>query len=119
MKIVDRQRKFHKQLSKMLVLLRNKESTPMEQDDKSLLSESEAEEETSPLDGLFFAESLLDLSLGATHMLLQLFDGSTTVCQELLNALLLELFSILKDKSNSVNFLYKNGNKGRAIIVVP
>jgi hypothetical protein len=50
-------------------------------------------------------------------MLLQLFDGSTTVCQDLLNALLLEFFSILKDKSNSVNFLYKNGNKGRAIIV--
>jgi hypothetical protein len=53
MKIIDRLYKLHEQLSEMLVLLRGEESTPMEQDEESLPSKSEAEEETQPLDSFF------------------------------------------------------------------
>ncbi len=48
----------------------------MEQDEESLPSESEVEE-SQPLDGLFFAESLLDLSSDAMPMLgVQKFNKS-------------------------------------------
>ncbi len=34
-----------------------------------------------------------------------------------LNALLLEIFNVMGNKSNAVDFEYRNGNRGRAIIV--
>ncbi len=92
------------------MILRSEESTPKTQDEESLPSESEAEEEVISSADIFLGESLLDLSVHETPLLLQLFGGSTKVHQHQLNGLLLEIFSLLKDKSNSIDFVYKNGN---------
>jgi hypothetical protein len=116
-KLVNHQCKFQKQLSKMLVLLGSEESTPITQDEESLSSELEAEEEVTPSADSFLGESLLDLSLRKTPLLLQLFGGSTKAQKHQLNSLLLEIFLLMKDKSNSIDFVFKNGNKGQAVLV--
>ena len=93
----------------------------MVQGEDSLSSDSEAEteleEESAKQSAKYFlGESVLDLSLGGTPLLLQLFGGgSGKIQKQQLNAILLEIFSLMGDKCNSVDFVYKNGNKGRAI----
>jgi hypothetical protein len=123
MELKDQKRNFQKQLSEMLIALRTAENLPMEQGEDSFSSESEAEteaeeESTKQSAKYFLGESVLDLSLGGTPLLLQLLgSGSGTIQKQQLNAILLEIFSLMGNKSNSVDFVYKNGHKGRAIIV--
>jgi hypothetical protein len=97
------------------------ESLPVHHDDDSISSGSESTVE----EGLKTAEptefivgEYVKLNSSDSPNLLKLFSGATSVSKHHLNALLLELFKVLgKKSSSSVDFEYKNGNRGRAIIV--
>ena len=101
------------------MLIRNQEERlPISQDEES---ESEAEVEEPASESLKSAfkialeDSLLDLSLGGTPLLQKPFGEQITKHQ--LNALLLEIFSVMGDRNNSIDFWYRNGLKGRAILI--
>jgi len=119
--LAARQRKFHKQLSNMLLSLRSADQQyAMKSSAEEVIfsSDSEAElEDTKPSPVAAFEETYIAFNPGETPNLFQLFGGSDKVPKRHLNAILLELFSVMGNKSNVVDFEYRNGNRGRAIIV--
>ncbi len=122
--LAEHQSKLHKRLYDMLMSLRHEEQLEMEQGKHITTCESDEEEPSDGVedmqtksDDIFLGQSTIDLSLGGTPRLLQLFGGNERVPKHQLNAILLEIFSLLRTKSNSVDFFYNNGNKGRAIII--
>jgi hypothetical protein len=84
-------------------------------------SESEAmatEEEMIKECPVFNFGDFFQLNSTDSPYLLKLFGGEGKVLKSHLNAILLELFKALgKKTSASVEFEYKNGSKGRAILV--
>jgi hypothetical protein len=97
------------------------ESLPVHRDDDSISSGSEAtvKEGTKIAESTeFIVGEYVKLNESDSPNLLKIFSGASIVSKHHLNALLLELFKILGNKSSaSVDFQYKNGNRGRAIIV--
>jgi hypothetical protein len=57
------------------------------------------------------------ISEAKTPHLATLFESSTKVPKGHLNALLLEILKVMGNKSNAVDFEYRNGNRGHAVIV--
>jgi hypothetical protein len=122
------QHSFHKKLSNMVISFRAVEqpveSLPVHRDDDSISSGSEAtvkevKEGTKVAESTeFIVGEYVKLNESDSPNLLKLFSGASIVPKHHLNALLLELFKIFGNKSSvSVDFQYKNGNRGCAIIV--
>ena len=125
-RIVDlplRQHRFHRKVSQLMtvqlssskVALKNEEAVVFD-NEESVCSESESCcEDTQPTPTCIFGSSVT-LSSKDTPCLWKLFGGQLNVPKGYLSQILLELFAVLGSKA-SVDFQYKNGNKGRAIIV--
>jgi transcription antitermination factor NusG len=122
------QHSFHKKLSNMVISFhaveQPVESLPVHRDDDSISSGSEAtvkevKEGTKVAESTeFIVGEYVKLNESDSPNLLKLFSGASIVPKHHLNALLLELFKIFGNKSSvSVDFQYKNGNRGCAIIV--
>jgi hypothetical protein len=115
---------FHKKLSNMVISFcaveQPVESLPVHQDDDSISSGSEAtvKEGTKMAESTkFIVGEYMKLNESDSPNLSKLFSGASIVSKYHLNALLLELFKILGNKSSAlVDFEYKNGNRGHAIL---
>jgi len=79
--------------------------------------ESVSSDEEDVTEGIIFSE-YITLSATDAPCLSKVFGGESKVPKCYLNAILLELFKVLGHKSTaSIDFEYKNGNKGRAVII--
>jgi hypothetical protein len=74
-------------------------------------SESEEEEEERKKSAQLLFEDTHIIFEAETPHLATLFEGSTKVLKGHLNALLLEISKVMGNKSNAVDFEYRNGNK--------
>jgi len=118
-----RQRKFQKKLSE-LVTRTTLSSAASKNPDCAVIDEEEQKEEavSSDEEDVKTEDAILgehvSLSATSTPYLLKLFENQSKVPKSLLSTILLELFNVLGSKSTaSIEFEYKNGNKGRAVIV--
>jgi len=118
----DRQRKFQRKLSE-LVTKTTLSSSLSKTPDSSVVHEEIQEEESVSSDeedvteGIIFSE-YITLSATDAPCLSKVFGGESKVPKCYLNAILLELFKVLGHKSTaSVDFEYKTGNQGHAIII--
>jgi hypothetical protein len=119
--LAARQHKFHKQLSNMLLSLRGADqryAMKFSAEEVIFSSDSESElDDTKPSPVAAFEETYIAFNPGETPNLFQLFGGSDKVPKQHFDAILLELFPVMGNKSNVVDFEYRNGNRGRTIIV--
>jgi hypothetical protein len=121
--IIDRQQKFHRQVSKTLLAAHcvshhvYKKSSWDEETHDNFSSESEEEEEEIKKSAQFLFEDTHIISEAETPLLATLFKSATKVSKGHLNSLLLEILKVMGNKSNAVDFEYRNGNRGRAVIV--
>jgi hypothetical protein len=116
-----RQRKFHKKLSQLVTTssicntIDEQQTVPRQQEEQEEDSSSDEKlkEESCPE---FCIGKYVTLSPIHTPFLAKLFGSESKVFKSYLNNILLELFMTLGSKS-TVDFEYKNGNRGRAILV--
>jgi hypothetical protein len=118
----DRQWKFQRKLSE-LVTKTTLSSALSKTPDSSVVHEEMQEEESVSSDeedvteGIIFSEHFT-LSTTDAPCLSKVFGGESKVSKSYLNAILLQLFKVLGHKSTaSIDFEYKNSNKGRAVII--
>ena len=102
--IIERQQKFHRQVSRALLSLHLNDSPSIkhkEEMEDDISSESEAEgEETKESMKVAFQQDCYDTS--KSPYLSKIFDQTVSKCH--LNALLLEIFNLVGSKSSSVDF---------------
>jgi len=118
--IIDRQLKFHRQVSKAIVAMRVSNNQALGGRKNSVCSASEAEEcedEEELEDTTFDPDSVLISDADAPNLASLLGESRKRVTKSFLNNLLLEMFKVMGIKSNAVEFDYKNGTKGCAILV--
>jgi hypothetical protein len=118
-----RQRKFQKKLSELvtrttlsLAASKNQDSAVMDEEEQEEEAVSSEEEDVETEDAILGEH--VSLSATSAPYLSKLFENQKKLPKSLLNTILLELFNVLGSKSTaSIEFEYKNGNKGRAVIV--
>ncbi len=98
--------KFPKNIYEVLILMRSQEeSLPISQDEESELGAEVEEPASKSLKNAFktaFEDSFFDLPFGGTPLLQKIFGERITKHQ--LNAMLLEIFSAMGDRNNSIYF---------------
>jgi hypothetical protein len=117
-----RQSQFHQSLSKLLEtatltnsILNKQACMQSDMQEKEGGEESSSDEEVQ--ESFDFGESVI-LSATDTPCLVKSFGGEYKVSRGHLNMLLLELLKVLGNNATaSIDFEYKNGNKGRAVII--
>ena len=119
--IIERQQKFHRQVSKALVATRfyniSEKEKKEEADNDSSESESESESKEVVAEKIAFVQDCYNMNNKDTPHLAKLLGDPDKVSKDYLNTLLLEMFKVIGSNSNVVNFEYKNSTKGCAIIV--
>jgi len=117
--IIECQQKFHRQLSNALVATCHYNPTAKEEkEEDSICSESEEvilEEEPTQPTTTFVQDSFIINATETPHLAELL--GAQKVSKSFLNNLFLEIFKVVKSNPNTMDFEYKNGKRGRAIIV--
>jgi hypothetical protein len=119
--IIDRQQKFHRQVSNAVLAMRTSYQPKEQKQGSNISSESELEdsevEEKESEDGGTYIHDTVIVSDADTPTLARLLGESKKVTRSFLNDLLLDLFKVVGMNSNAVEFEYKNGRKGCAVIV--
>ena len=121
-----RQRKLHKDISEIVVSSRRPETFEFIGDFEEIITQQELNtyeeqnstaEEVLSKDNKAIFEDHKHFSKEESPNLSQLFMGKDRLPMCILNALFCELLNILKRKDSSVDVIYGNDKRGRAIIV--
>jgi hypothetical protein len=118
-----RQRRLHKELSEMLISLRPKIVSCIEEVEEEEIEhavdvvDKNTSSSVEPIVLPVFVEEHKEISAANVPMLFEMFKGSETVPVRHLNALYCDLQNVLKKNDNSVDFTYGNGKCGRTVII--
>jgi len=118
--IIDKQQKFHRQLSQALKEIRISYNVnakrQQEEEEDSTSSESVAEgEDEKPSASTIVQDSYINV--GDDTPCLAALLGVSQVPKSALNSLFLELMKVMKTDTNGIDFEYRNAVRGFAVIV--